>query len=109
MAYLIDPASRTVREVGVDDNELDALKTSDPILLNADTGDVIYQSADSNHYFVIDGVRRPLSGVSLIVGTTQEGDDCEPQTTLDWVRESLDFGTANNGMYFGDTIVRALQ
>ena len=109
MAFVIDPQTRCVRVCGLDDNELDALKTSDPILLNADTGDVIYQSSNSNYYFVIDGIRKPLQGPSIIVGTTEDGDDCEPQATLEWVQQNLDFGTANAGMYFGDTIVRALQ
>lgn len=108
MAFAIDPQQRTVRCCGLDDPELKTLKNSDPFYLNED-GDVIYEGPDSPHYFVIEGVRRPLHGVSYIVGTTEEGDDSEPQVSLAWLQDHLDFGTASNGLYFGDTIVRALQ
>ena len=110
MAYRIDPAERTVRSVGLDDEELIALKDRDPHYLN-ENGDVVYEGEKSDHYFVIEGIRRPLHGVSFVVGTTEDGDDCEPSATLtqEWLAAHLDFGTASNGMYFGDTIVRAIQ
>lgn len=110
MAFRIDPAQRQVRWVGLDDEELTALKDRDPVYLN-DSGDVIYEGRGSDHYFVIEGVRRPLCGVSYIVGTTIDGEDCEPSedTSLEWLCGHLDFGTASGGMYFGDAIVRAIQ
>ena len=108
MAFVIDPSTRTVRVLGIDDPELETLRNSDPCYLN-DDGDVIYEGSESQHYFVIEGIRRPLNGVSVIVGTSEEGDDSEPQVSLAWIQDHLDFGTASNGMYFGDTIVRSLQ
>lgn len=94
--------------MGLDDKSLDGLRSHDPLYLN-EAGDVVYESCEGDGYSVLDGVRRPLHGTLLIVGTTEDGEDCDPKVRLKELKESIDFGTASNGMYFGDTIVRALQ
>ena len=95
--------------VGLDDPTLDSLRHLDPILLDADTGDLVYEACDGDAWSVLEGVRRPLHGSLLIVGNTEDGDDCEPKVRLKDVTDTIDFGTAVNGMFTGARIIRAIQ
>ncbi len=109
MAFIIDTTSRTIREVAYDDPALKPLKNSDPIYLN-EAGDVIYEGAEGDSYCVLEGVRQPLRGpILIVVGTTEDGDDCEPKVRVKELQEGIDFGTAVSGMYYGDQIVRAVH
>jgi hypothetical protein len=108
VAFLIDPASRCVSEVKFDDPAFDDLRKKEAQYLN-EAGDVLYESGTGDGYCVYEGIRRPQRGFLLIVGTTEDGEDCEPVVRFKEISESLDFGTARNGMYYGDAIVRAIQ
>ncbi len=109
MAFLVDPTARSIRAVALEDLPKEIFEGKDAILMDADTGDVLFESAQGDGYCVIGNIRRPLKGVICVVGTSQEGDDIEPTTTYEWLVGHTDFGTASGGIYYGDTIVRSVQ
>ena len=108
MAFLIDPTSRCISEVKFDDPAFSDLRQKEAQYLN-EAGDVFYESGTGDGYCILENVRRPQRGFILIVGTTQDGDDCEPVVRFKEIKDGIDFGTARDGMYYGDTLVRGLQ
>ena len=105
----MDSTERVIRSVPLGELPSELFEGKEAILLDADTGDVLFESAQGDGYCIIGDVRRPLKGMICVVGTTVEGDDAEPQVTFKWLAEHSDFGTAEGNMYYGETIVRAIQ
>ena len=115
MAFLIDPAARSVEKVV-------CLMTLDDILrlvqvervsvveLPGDGGsDDIWVDDEglfgASHFFALPGLHQPLAGRGLVLGATRNGDSRDPQhCSLEDLRRTVGFGQANpaKGSISGD-------
>lgn len=105
-AYLIDPISRTVREVEYD-GQLHSIYTLldceliDSVWLNKQ-GDVCFvddegllrDDAEERGFFTIDG-SQPLAGRGLVSGTSMTGEEKSPAISLDACADMVRFFTAD--------------
>ncbi len=104
--YLIDPFTRTVEVVLVAPglSEIYAhIKAVYFDVARLSTGDVVYVGDDSllgdlseQQFFAVlplgpDDMPHFLAGRGLVVGTTGEGDDCDPAITLQALRDHIQF------------------
>lgn len=107
-AFLIDPEARTLTTIDYD-GELEMIyEVLDTGHIEAvhfgDNEDSVYVDGERrhSHFFLIEGHPTPLGGKGLVVGLDSEGRDIEPQTTEDWLRNNLDFGSI---MHIGDLVM----
>lgn len=121
-AYLIDPAERTLTVVDHDGklSSIYELLGCDRVTTAqvADLGDVVYVDDEGllkgpTNFFLVEGHPTPLAGKGLVVGTTYDGDDAEPNVTEEWLRDNLDFGAPMKMgsllMFVGDRHMREIH
>ena len=98
-AILIDSVNRSITEIDIE-NSLESIYIAGGYdcvdIVYLENNDAVYVDDEGllnkpQHFFILAGYKQPIAGNGVILGTTDDGDNQDIQSSLDEIKNSVRF------------------